>query len=79
MNEHENSQDHNRFLEAADAVLDAIVELAKAHGGVCPYPSSVMGTDEQPACLARFTPDEIDEATAFLMRAGYLETDALAD
>lgn len=69
--------DHNRLFEAAEAVLDAIVELARAHGGLCPYPTTVMGTDEQPECLSRFTLVEIQEATEFLMRAGFIEAQGL--
>lgn len=67
------SMDHNRLFEAAEAVLDAIVELAQAHGGLCPYPTTIMGTAEQPECLSRFTLHEIAEATEFLMRAGFIE------
>lgn len=77
MNEAHEQIDHNRLFEASEAVLDAISELAAAHGGLCPYPTSVMGTSEQPDCLARFTRWEIDEATRFLMRAGFIEAQSL--
>ena len=69
--------DYNRLFEAAEAVLDAIVELAQGHGGLCPYPTTVMGTDAQPDCLSRFTRHEVREATDFLMRAGFVEGERL--
>ncbi len=77
MNEANEQIDYNRLFEASEAVLDAIVELAAEHDGLCPYPTSVMGTSEQPECLSRFTRWEIEEATQFLMRAGFIEAQRL--
>jgi hypothetical protein len=70
----------DRLCETADAVVHAIREMiddAGSKGGSVrhvPYPPSLMGTAAQPACLARFTPFEVEESTAFLIRLGLLET-----
>ena len=41
--------------------------------GPRPYPADLMGSAIQPDCLADFTRSEIDEASEFLARMGYVE------
>lgn len=62
----------DRLLAAADAVLEAVGNLAKHPGGPTPYPLDLMGGPRQPACLAPFTRFEIAEACEFLVRLGFL-------
>lgn len=62
-----------RLVEAAEAVLKAVVEAAEAFGGHWPYPPDLMGTEYQPAVLDHFTRGEVEEGTRFLIRLGILE------
>lgn len=65
--------DPMRLVEAAEAVLVAVVEAADAFGGQWPYPPDLMGTEYQPAVLDHFTKGEVEEGTKFLIRLGILE------
>ncbi len=61
-----------RLFDAANAVLEAVQEIERESGKRCPYPPELMGAPEQPKCLVDFTRFEIEEATAFLIRMGYI-------
>ncbi|MDX9910502.1 MAG: hypothetical protein RBS39_01585 [Phycisphaerales bacterium] len=64
--------DADRLFAASEAVVLAVSELAAAGVERCPYPPSLLGTPDQPECLADFTRHELEEATAFLVRMGVL-------
>lgn len=64
----------DRLTLAADAVLRAVLEVARERGGASPYPPDLMGSPDQPQCLVEFTHYEIEQATDFLMRLGFLST-----
>ncbi|HZW10519.1 MAG TPA: hypothetical protein VFF69_11510 [Phycisphaerales bacterium] len=61
-----------RLIEAAEAVAEALAEVADASTGRCPYPPALLGMPEHPECLDPFTTEELEEATAFLCRLGIL-------
>jgi hypothetical protein len=61
-----------RLFDAANAVLEAVQEVERAKGTRCPYPPELLGSPDQPACFVEFTRYEIEEATAFLYRMGYI-------
>ena len=61
-----------RLVDAADAVGVAIAQVADAATGRCPYPPAMLDMPDHPACLDGFTSEELEEATAFLCRLGYL-------
>lgn len=61
-----------RLLEAAEAVMLALTEVADESTGRCPYPPDLLGSESQPDCLRGFTRYEVEEATQFLCRLGYL-------
>jgi hypothetical protein len=61
-----------RLFDAANAVLEAVQEVERSKGTRCPYPPELMGSADQPQCLVDFTRFEIEEATAFLIRMGYI-------
>jgi hypothetical protein len=68
----------DRLCAASAAVLRAVKELAEesgkgVNGFVAPYPPDLMGSEQQPACLCDFTRVEVAEATAFLVRMGFLQ------
>lgn len=63
---------HERLFEAAEAVLEAIVEVSKQTRGVCAHPTELRGSAHQPACLRDFSRSEIEQATSFLVRLGLL-------
>ncbi len=65
--------DPQRLCDAAEAVLAALVEVADHFEGAWPWPPDLMGTPMQPACLAEYSREEVDEATMFLVRLGVLE------
>lgn len=78
-----NNNDHNQFnneyfiepmrlVDAADAVGVAIAQVADATTGRCPYPPAMLDMPDHPACLDEFTTEDLEEATAFLCRLGYL-------
>ena len=64
--------DPDRLCDAADAVLRAVHEVAARGPGYSPPPSSLMGTSAQPSCLDGFDAQEVEAATAMLMRLGML-------
>ena len=63
----------DRLVDAATAVLAAVAEVRDELGEVGVYPPDLMGSANQPRCLCEFTRFEVEEATAFLLRMGYLE------
>jgi hypothetical protein len=63
----------DRLVDAATAVLAAVAEVRDELGDVAINPTELMGAPNQPRCLCEFTRFEVDEATAFLLRLGYLE------
>lgn len=65
--------DPEQLVEAAEAALMAAVESAADTGEAWPYPPDLMGRPNQPACLAPFTKWEIQQASEFLVRLGFLE------
>ncbi len=63
-----------RLIDAADAALQAVVEVADLLNGSYVPPTRLMGSAMQPECLGEFTFCEVQEATAFLVRLGVLPT-----
>jgi hypothetical protein len=71
----------DRLCAASAAVLRAVKEITDERGQgaksgrtpVAPYPPDLMGSTAQPACLSDFTKYEVIEATAFLIRMGFLQ------
>lgn len=61
-----------RLCVAADAVLEAVVEVAEGLNGSYVHPPRLMGSTIQPECLCEFTLFEVEEATRFLVRLGIL-------
>jgi hypothetical protein len=61
-----------RLLEAAEAALAAARDVAEYTGGPLPYPADLMGSELQPDILSGFTHYEIEQASAFLLRMGWL-------
>lgn len=66
--------DADRLIQAAEAVMAAVTETASRNGGRCPHPAELVGTDSEPQELWEYSRDEVAEATAFLVRLGYLES-----
>jgi hypothetical protein len=64
----------DRLVDAATAVLEAVAEVREELGEVNIDPAALMGAAHQPRCLCDFTKFEVEEATAFLTRLGYLES-----
>jgi hypothetical protein len=62
----------DRLIEAADAVCEALAQVADAETGRCPYPPDLARSPESPACLDAFSLEEVTEASAFLCRLGLL-------
>lgn len=67
-----------RLCDAAEAVLQAMVEVAeqRARAGKSPEwpnPVDLIGKPGTPAVLTEFTRDEVEEATMFLIRMGVIE------
>ena len=65
-----------RLLDAADAVLEAVIEVADVHDGLYLHPPQLLGTTFQPLSLREFTAFEVQEATQFLVRLGVLPAEA---
>ncbi|MHC4217043.1 MAG: hypothetical protein ACYSU7_01170 [Planctomycetota bacterium] len=65
-----------RLMDAADAVLEAIVEVAEDFDGLYVHPPQLMGSKYQPACLCEYYVFEVEEATRFLTRLGLLPAEA---
>lgn len=71
----------DRLCAASAAVMRAVKEITdesraknkKERPLVAPYPPDLMGASNQPACLCDFTKHEVVEATAFLIRMGFLQ------
>ncbi len=70
----------DRLCAASAAVMRAVKEITdsrtksqKSRPFVAPYPPDLMGSTNQPACLCDFTKHEVAEATAFLIRMGFLQ------
>ncbi|MES1167116.1 MAG: hypothetical protein ABUL68_03865 [Pseudomonadota bacterium] len=63
----------DRLVDAASAVLEAVADVREQLGEVAFNPVDLMGLPDQPRCLCDFTKWEVAEATAFLVRMGYLE------
>ncbi len=61
-----------RLVEAADACLQAVSEVADDLSGSYVHPPRLMGTTIQPDCLREYTPFEVQQATEFLVRLGLL-------
>lgn len=61
-----------RLCDAAEAALRASTEVAEYTGGPQPYPADLMGSPLQPDYLAKFTLFEIQEASEFLVRIGFI-------
>ncbi len=61
-----------RLVEAADACLQAVSEVADDLNGSYVHPPRLMGTTIQPDCLGEYTPFEVKQATEFLVRMGLL-------
>lgn len=61
-----------RLIDAADAVGVALAEVADGSTGRCPYPPAMLEMPDHPECLDEFTSEELEEATAFLCRLGFL-------
>lgn len=62
-----------RLCDAAEAALRAMVEVSQRTGGGWVYPSDLMSRPVHPACLDEFTPEEIEQASRFLVRMGIIE------
>jgi len=62
-----------RLVEAAIAVLQACTEYAAGHDGRSVHPTELLGSGAEGRLLVPFTRYEVEEATMFLMRLGYLE------
>ncbi|MCC6676273.1 MAG: hypothetical protein IT436_03940 [Phycisphaerales bacterium] len=73
--ENRNNQqiDPQRLCDAAEAALRAAVERVDAKTGEWTHPMALLGTPDQPTCLAEFTKIEIEQACEFLVRMGYLQ------
>lgn len=70
----------DRLCAASAAVMRAVKEITdsrtksqKGRPFIAPYPPDLMGSNNQPACLCDFTKHEVAEATAFLIRMGFLQ------
>lgn len=67
-----------RLFEAAEAALVAAAQTAATRTAAAradhPLPPALMGTTRQPRCLDEFARWEIEEATAFLIRLGVLDS-----
>ena len=66
----------DRLIDAADAVLEAVLEVAQEFDGLYVHPPELMGHKLQPQCLCDFTPFEVEEATHFLVRLDVLPAKA---
>lgn len=63
----------DRLADTASAVMQAVAEFAASHGQQRPYPPSLMGSPAQPSCLDGFSKWEVQQATDFLVRLGFLD------
>ena len=74
--QHDNKITPDRLVDAATAVLQAVAEVREELGEVNVSAPDLMGAPNQPRCLCEFTKYEVEEASAFLIRLGYLERKA---
>ena len=70
---HQETIDCERLWQAAEAAVQAALDVARYTGGPMPYPADLMGSPLQPDCLADFTRWEIEQACDFLVRMGFME------
>ena len=73
MSIHNQTMNPYRLFQAAEAVTVAVTETADDTTGRCANPIDLLGTDAEPECLVAFTRAEVEQATLFLLRLGYLE------
>jgi hypothetical protein len=73
MNSQRQPVDPDRLVEAAIVVLRACTEYAASHDGRSVHPTELADTTPQARALTQFSKFEIEEATQFLVRLGYLE------
>lgn len=66
------ADDPTRLIDAADAVGLALAEVADADTGRCPYPPAMLEMPGHPVYLDEFTAEELQAATEFLCRLGFL-------
>jgi hypothetical protein len=64
--------DTERLLECAQAAYAAAHEVAAYTGLPLMYPADLMGHELQPDSLAPFTRWEIEQASEFLARMGWI-------
>lgn len=62
-----------RLVDAAIVVLKVCTAYASSHDGRSVHPTELMGDPAEGRDLAVFTRHEVEEATRFLVRLGYLE------
>jgi hypothetical protein len=62
-----------RQCEAAEAALEAAAEAGADAGVIMSNPADLVGTAKQPQCLTGFARWEIEQASAFLIRLGFLQ------
>jgi hypothetical protein len=62
-----------RLVDAAEAALKAVVDVAEHTQGKWMYPADLMGSPLQPEILKEFTLHEIEQASEFLVRLGIIE------
>ena len=79
MKKHINPITPDRLIEASIVVLRAVAEVGQDAHGKAPYPPDLMGSPDQPDYLCDFTRWEVEEATAFLIRLGYLQPHTPSD
>ena len=66
----------DRLIDAADAIIEAVNEIAQEFDGLYVHPPQLMGHTLQPRCLCDFTAFEVEEATHFLVRLDVLPAQA---
>lgn len=67
-----NKLDPERLMQATEAAMQAAEDVAEYTQGPLPYPADLMGSPLQPDVLASFTKYEIEVASEFLARMGYI-------
>ncbi|TVQ82706.1 MAG: hypothetical protein EA380_00405 [Phycisphaeraceae bacterium] len=73
MNPSNDSLAFDRLIDAADAGFRASKEAARDRKTRnLPWPCDLMGADDQPEGLAEFSLWEMEQATAFLIRLGFI-------
>ena len=72
MSAHREDISAERLFEASEGVLAAVAELSARNQGPVPWPAGLMGSPQQPDALTEFTRFEVEQASLFLVRMGYL-------